>query len=373
VKLILAVAAARPSGHPEHRAGEMGNRFDSLDGMRGICAFIVLIYHCDIALNTGHLVNSGWLCVDAFFVLSGFVIAYKYEASLQTHSGLRNFVRGRFLRLAPTLVLGYLFSALCASVAYMKGVGLWREVPPFVLAAAAALGVLLIPLSMVPGRLHPAFADSDYPVDSPLWSLFGEVVANAFYGLVLHAFRTRTLLVIILGSWTVLLWAIFRTGEGWGATHLVPATGRAVSEFLVGVILLRFFKVGRLNWLPSINPVLVFAGWFFVCSLPSGPSMSWFGVFVGTVGVPLALMFLIRTERGTPAAFRWLGRVSYPLYVCHFGIVWLAMSVLPRHVGRHNIFWAVPMICAAIVAAWCIATLTEWRRKNRSVAARYAT
>jgi len=62
----------------------MVKRYESLDGMLGLCALIVVLYHCGYGLNTPPLVGSGWLSVDVFFVLSGFVIALAYEDKLRT-------------------------------------------------------------------------------------------------------------------------------------------------------------------------------------------------------------------------------------------------------------------------------------------------
>jgi peptidoglycan/LPS O-acetylase OafA/YrhL len=69
-------------------------RYESLDGMRGLCALIVTAYHCAYALNTAHFPDSGWLSVDMFFVLSGFVIALAYEDRLKAGFSFSDFLRG---------------------------------------------------------------------------------------------------------------------------------------------------------------------------------------------------------------------------------------------------------------------------------------
>ena len=49
-------------------------RYLALDGMRGVCALAVFLFHL-VPLRTRHFVSHGYLAVDAFFVISGFVIA----------------------------------------------------------------------------------------------------------------------------------------------------------------------------------------------------------------------------------------------------------------------------------------------------------
>lgn len=59
-----------------------------LDGLRGVAAIIVVTFHLTEPLGTGHLdiiVNHGYLAVDFFFLLSGFVIGYAYDDALAAH------------------------------------------------------------------------------------------------------------------------------------------------------------------------------------------------------------------------------------------------------------------------------------------------
>ncbi len=69
-------------------------RFLGLDGLRGICAITVLMFHAVGIFRNGVLFAHGFLSVDVFFVLSGFVIALTYERRLLT-MGLNAFLRAR--------------------------------------------------------------------------------------------------------------------------------------------------------------------------------------------------------------------------------------------------------------------------------------
>jgi peptidoglycan/LPS O-acetylase OafA/YrhL len=85
-----------------------------LDGLRGVAALIVVTFHLSEPLGTGHLdilVNHGYLAVDFFFLLSGFVIGYAYDTRWPTMT-VGTFFKRRFERLQPMVVLGMSLGAL---------------------------------------------------------------------------------------------------------------------------------------------------------------------------------------------------------------------------------------------------------------------
>jgi len=76
------------------------NRFEMLDLLRGIAALAVLIYHSAHFLG-GQLLPGGYLAVDLFFMLSGFVIAHNYDSKIAAGMTLREFMLVRGIRLFP--------------------------------------------------------------------------------------------------------------------------------------------------------------------------------------------------------------------------------------------------------------------------------
>ena len=64
-------------------------RFDILDGLRGVAALMVVVFHLSEVFSYDpvykHL-NHGFLAVDFFFVLSGFVIGYAYDERMKEGS-----------------------------------------------------------------------------------------------------------------------------------------------------------------------------------------------------------------------------------------------------------------------------------------------
>src|SRR5215217_3522788 len=83
------------------------SRFAALDGLRGICALLVALFHLPLAchLLASPVVHEGYIFVDFFFVLSGFVIAHAYGTRLTGGGELASFLVRRIGRLWPLHVV----------------------------------------------------------------------------------------------------------------------------------------------------------------------------------------------------------------------------------------------------------------------------
>src|SRR3569832_332324 len=100
------------------------NRFRNLDAMRGICALTVVLFHCEGMFATGRIFQHGYLAVDLFFILSGFVLGHTYEKRLVTGLTPGGFMRLRLNRLAPVYWAGTLLCiATFLAVAMLKPTG----------------------------------------------------------------------------------------------------------------------------------------------------------------------------------------------------------------------------------------------------------
>ena len=85
-------------------------RYEILDGLRGIAALMVVIFHLFETYSKGaafQIVNHGYLAVDFFFVLSGFVVGYAYDDRWDKMTTW-GFFKRRLTRLHPMLVMGTL-------------------------------------------------------------------------------------------------------------------------------------------------------------------------------------------------------------------------------------------------------------------------
>ena len=81
-------------------------RYETLDALRGLAALAVVVFHLGQVRLAPDLVPHGYLAVDFFFVLSGFVVAHAYEEALRGSLSFRSFALRRAIRLYPLAILG---------------------------------------------------------------------------------------------------------------------------------------------------------------------------------------------------------------------------------------------------------------------------
>ncbi|MBR1428599.1 MAG: acyltransferase, partial [Prevotella sp.] len=124
-------------------------RYEILDGLRGVAAMLVVAFHLFETYSPGvpyQIINHGYLAVDFFFVLSGFVIGYAYDDRWDKMTTWQ-FCKRRLIRLHPMLVLGTLFGVL---MFYFTGdhpafAGL-NETPVWLLLVVGLLCLVMLPV-----------------------------------------------------------------------------------------------------------------------------------------------------------------------------------------------------------------------------------
>ena len=172
-----------------------------LDGLRGVAAILVVFFHLFEAHSSGHLdqvINHGYLAVDFFFVLSGFVVGYAYDDRWNKMT-IGAFFKRRLIRLQPMVVMGMFIGAVFfffgsdAMFPEIGRVSVWQVMLLFV------IGSTLLP---VPPSMDIRGWGEMHPLNGPAWSLFFEYMANILYALVIRRFSKflLTLLVIVAGG-----------------------------------------------------------------------------------------------------------------------------------------------------------------------------
>jgi peptidoglycan/LPS O-acetylase OafA/YrhL len=335
-------------------------RFESLDGFRGICAVIVAVFHCDTFLLSGHLLNHGFLSVDAFFILSGFVIALTYEDRLSQGMGFWDFLVKRGKRLVPTHLIGTAFVVLVAIWMFKTG-DLEIDLTPSMLALYTVLGFLLLPNLFFSGQ-------GSFPVNSVLWSLSCEWIVNIAYARLLFRFRMEWLLIIVAALWTLLAFFSIHSPTGllFGPTPSNFWLGlvRGFAGFIAGVVIFRLGRGGYLQKLPSIQPELIYALFFLATTIPTLGPTPIFDLTVWLLLLP-AVALLVRSDRPVPKFYVWLGAISYPLYVSQLAAIRLISPFIAPLGAKHSVLFAIPMLCGAFALAWLIMLAT--RRRNAAV------
>jgi len=327
-------------------------RFIGLDGLRGVCALSVVLLHSELLFNTGAAFSHGYLSVDVFFLLSGFVISASYDTRLADGMTAWCFLKARIKRLAPVYWAG---TTICIVAALARSHYQHAVAPGHVLMYGAMAAVLLPVLR--PG----IFA---YPGNPVAWSLTWELVVNFLYARWLRRLSNGAMSAIIIILLALATAQAFNNSRGWsfGVTGSDVWLGglRAVPEFLMGVVLYRLHCAGALQRLPRMTPLWPLTVWLAITAMPQGLPLV-FDLGVVTVAAPLLVAILARND-----APRWLaplGAVSYPLYASHLALVWLAQSTPLFGLDRGP----RPLLAAGVVflafgLAWAIHRLFDPRQ-----------
>lgn len=299
--------------------------FEVLDGLRGIAALAVVVFHYMewIAPDSNHnFIGHGFLAVDFFFCLSGFVIAYAYDDRIKT-LGLREFFGARFIRLHPLVVfgsvlglLGYLFNPFGGVEAgFLRNAGIFFS------------SVLLSPLPIMPSRAFNLFG-----LNAPAWSLFFEYVANIAYAFLLIRIRRGLLGALVILSALAIGFVIYSEKSllgGWSGPTFWDGLVRVSFSFMAGMFLWRsqWIIKNRTGFLPLAAMLMVA---FLV------PFSSW-NLLSESLIVLLYFPFIISLGAGATVSVHmrglcvFLGKISYPLYMTHYWLIWIFGDYYTRY------------------------------------------
>lgn len=369
-------------------------RYEILDGLRGVAALIVVAFHLFETYSKGpayQILNHGYLAVDFFFVLSGFVIGYAYDDRWGKMS-LGAFFKRRLVRLHPMVVMGALIGAL---LFYFGACEVFPKI-----AATPWWQVLLI--FLLACTMLPASRAWDIrgwgetcPVNGPSWSLFYEYIANILYALVIRHFPKfvlglfvaaaavltidLTLNINLFGLLPADRGAAYTVIGGWSLnpTQVYIGFSRLLYPFFAGLLLARLGAKIRLR------------GGFWWCSLlvaaaltmphVGSTSVPWIDGGYQTLVILLVFPLIVTIGAGSrisdPRSVRvckFLGEISYPLYITHYPLIYMQWAWVLSHpdapLGTH-IFVSVSVFIAAVGVAWACLKLydlpvREWLRQH---------
>lgn len=345
--------------------------YELLDGLRGVAALLVVWYHLFEAFATSPVdqrFNHGYLAVDFFFLLSGFVIGYAYDERWGRGLRMRDFIKRRLIRLHPMVVLGAL---LGAAAFFVQGSVRWNGEPVSTGMVLAALlcGLLLIPAW--PGAGHEVRGNGEmYPLNGPGWSLFFEYLGNLLYMLLLRRLPTRwlTLLVALTGA----ALAAFAIGDLSGYGHLGVGWTLAGSNFPGGMLRLLFAFPAGLLLARRFRPVRI-RGAFWLCSLSLAVLLAMpyvgseqnhlFNGLYDTLSTLLLFPLLLwlgasghAADAATARICGFLGDISYPLYMVHYPSMYLFYAWVWNHGYTFSEVWpvAAALFAGNILLAWFV-------------------
>ncbi len=318
--------------------------YEILDGLRGVAALIVVAFHLLEIHATGDFyvvpfINHGYLAVDFFFVLSGFVIGYAYDDRWGKMT-LKDFFKRRLIRLQPMVVLGAVIGALCFYFGAGEQFPLVAQTPVWKLLLVMLMGCLLLP---IPPAADVRVWGEMFPLNGPAWSLFYEYIANILYAVVIRRFSKLLLTILVALSGLAIVHLTIWGGAGsvlgghmlTGEQFLIGMI-RVMYPFFCGLLLFRLGKMIRLRagfWICS----LVLAAVLFFPRI-GGDEHIWMNGLFQSVSIILVFPLIVLAGAGSPikgrysvAICRFLGNISFPLYIIHYPFVYLYMAYATEH------------------------------------------
>lgn len=320
-------------------------RYEILDGLRGVAALIVVAYHLFETYSAGALyqtLNHGYLAVDFFFALSGFVIGYAYDDRWDRMS-LTDFFKRRLVRLHPLLILGTIIGALVFYFGEGDVFPLIGQTPWWMVVLMCVWGFTMIP---APTSLDIRGWGETNCLNGATWSLMWEYFANILYALVIRHFSKWLLgvFVVLSGVLTVMLcfnidvfgvlalrdYAAYTVNGGWclSPDQLLIGITRLFYPFFVGLLISRIGKYitvrGGFWWCSALVVTML------VMPRIGGAEAMWANGMYEAVCILLLFPLVLMIGAGSKvtgkksfALCKFLGDISYPLYITHFPFIYM--------------------------------------------------
>ena len=321
-----------------------------LDALRGVAAIMVVIMHTFEMFCEGNyhnlFINHGYLAVDFFFMLSGYVMAHAYDDRWDKMTVL-DFCKRRLIRLQPLIILGMLFGGLLF---------FFQEAPLFPKIEDTSVGYLLLVMVIgftlipIPPSMDVRGWNEMHPLNGPAWSLFFEYVANILHVFVLRKLSNLILSLLVLLAGIALFYVAISSTSGdlIGGWSLEPEQlkigfTRLLFPYMAGMLLRRAIKVRsgkKTFFFTSLALILVL-------SFPrvGGTENVWanglYEALVISIIFPL-IIYLGAIGEVKKSIYQkvctFLGDISYPIYITHFPFIlvyygWMANEQPSTNLG----------------------------------------
>jgi peptidoglycan/LPS O-acetylase OafA/YrhL len=315
------VTAPKPSG-----------RLSTLDGLRGLAALLVVFYHMGWPnhLTTNNFVGNGYLAVDLFFILSGFVIFQNYAFRIGSINDFRNFIYLRFFRVYPLhlAILAWLSCVELLKLLMQGSLATPSEQVPF--SDNNSIPALVANILLLQG-LHTLQGLS---WNIPSWSISCEFAAYLLFGVAALTGLIRQRLffsgILLAAACAYVILSFEYNGldvtYDWGGV-------RCLAGFFLGAMLAHVNRPPSDSqaqpWISGATVVTMIAI-IAVMSAVSGPAV------LLVVPFFVIAIALLRIDRGPVArilmlrSIQYLGRVSYSIYMVQFPTIVGLKIVLKR-------------------------------------------
>ena len=347
-------------------------RYEILDGLRGVASITIILFHIFETIVIGQpseqIINHGYLAVEFFYVLSGFVIGYAYDDRWNRMS-LWDFFKRRLIRLHPMVIAGtftgfsfYIFQQQNKNFPLIDNVELYK----FILHLIMSL--LMIPC---PTSLDIRGWGETNAFNGPNWTLTYEYLSNILYALIFRFFNIIGLIIlVIIGAALIIILSfnldfldLFSEGReaqkytvigGWSLTvdQMFIGFTRLIYPFFIGYLIYRLqFKI-------KIKFGFIICSFILICVLccPRIGGISIFNSFYESIAIiiifPLIVMMgagsIIENEK-IKILNKFLGEISYPIYITHYPLIYLQIAWFYNNENKIKIFHKVISTIAIVI------------------------
>lgn len=280
-------------------------RLAGLDALRGIAALLVVGLHTNAVFGGLGLFSKGYLGVDFFLMLSGYLMARITEPRLAAGLTARKFMVSRYRRFWGMVALG---SLIGIPYLWIRSGGEWW---PFLPALIANFALLPWPV-----------ANLLFALNIPAWTIFAELMANAVHVVALRRLSNRWLMVLTTALGLAVLIVAREVGHldlGARPGHVWTALPRIMFAYCLGVALWRWLGQRAIVSLPTpvimlTLPVAIVGSWL----------LGWRAWHFDVVFVAAICPLLISAATGV-ARQTWIGwlsgAISFPLFAVHLPIL----------------------------------------------------
>jgi len=362
-------------------------RLTSLDGLRGIAALSIVVWHWQHFFAAGGawqpnwsreqepffqalkpLYVQGWAAVDLFFVLSGFVFFWLYGEAIAARAvGAARFAMLRFSRLYP------LHFAMLVVVAVLQTL-FFRSHGLFFIYQANDWPHFVAHLFMAQNW----WPDSPQSFDGPTWSVSLEILLYVIFFAACRAGLGR--------GWKCLAIALLGVPLFWVDEHIA----RGVIGFFMGGVMFACWQALRGHAREALIAnglgIASLAGWIVLCAmlyrdaswLGGGEANVWFLATFDFVLCPLTILSLALRERARGRSHVWLGflgDISYSTYLIHFPMQLTLALIATRLALKPDFFmqgWVMIAFYAVLIALGTASyrfferPVQHWIRRRRS-------
>lgn len=321
-----------------------------LDALRGVAAIVVVLFHVlEIYSGGDHIkqfINHGYLAVDFFFMLSGYVMAHAYDDRWNRMS-VKDFFKRRLIRLHPLIIAGMTVGAICF---FFQESAIFPNIANT--SVSMLLLILLIGFTLIPVPLSMDIRGwtEMHPLNGPAWSLFFEYIANILHALILRRLSKLLLFVLVCIAALALIHLAVTSPKGdiiggWSLEPEQLSIGftRLLFPYMAGMLLRRAIKIreGKSTFLVASLLLIT------VLSIPriGGYQQLWANGLYDALSIIIVFPIIIYlgaigtiSSAYTEKICTFLGDISYPIYIIHYPIAytfyaWVVNNNIPIEQG----------------------------------------